>query len=76
MELAADDGDYDEAIDILAGALDQDPANNEARDLLRQAALHSPQQEMKVRDLLTRYGIELNAIPRTPQEPAEPRSSV
>ena len=63
MELAADDGDYDEAIDILAGALDQDPTNAEARDLLRQAAAHSPQQAMKVRDLLAGFGIAMETSP-------------
>lgn len=66
MELAADEDDYDEAIDILAGALEQDADNAEARDLLRQAAARSPQLEMKVRDLLTRYGVELPPAPPTP----------
>ncbi len=72
MELAADEDDFDEAIDILAGALEQDSANPEARDLLRQAAARSPQLEMKVRDLMTRYGLELPAAPPLPPQ-AVPR---
>ncbi len=76
MELAADDGDYDEAIDILAGALEQDPTNAEARDLLRQAASHSPQQEMKVRDLLARYNLEMGALPRSAPVPNPPPTPI
>ncbi len=58
MELAADESDYDAAIDILAGALEQDPQNADALDLLKQAAARGPQLGMKVRDLLARYGLE------------------
>ncbi len=70
MELAADDDDFDQAIDILAGALEQDPENAETRDLLRQAAARSPQLEMKVRDVLTRYGIEMAPMPKPIPTPA------
>src|SRR5579872_1982299 len=37
MEIAADDDDFDEAIDILADALAQDPTNADTIALLRQA---------------------------------------
>src|SRR5579859_4285044 len=55
IELAADDGDYDQAIDILADALERDPTNAETRDLLKQAAQHGPALTMRVRDVLSRY---------------------
>jgi tetratricopeptide (TPR) repeat protein len=71
MELAADDDDFDAAIDILSGALDEDPTNSEARDLMRQAAARSPQLEMKVRDRLSRYGIAFPAAAEPPR-PAPP----
>lgn len=70
MEMAAGNEDYDEAIDILAQVLEQDSTNGDAMVLLQQAAAHSAQHEMKVRDLVTRYGLNLpaaeaSAVPRT-----------
>ncbi len=59
MEIAAGDDDYDEAIDILADALAQDPTNRDTLALLRQAAQRSQQFEMKVRDLLDRYNVQM-----------------
>lgn len=70
MELAADDGDYDQAVDILAEALDKDPANSETRDLLRQAAQHSPSLMLRVRDALNRYGLLLDLPTAQPPRPA------
>jgi tetratricopeptide (TPR) repeat protein len=67
MEIAADDDDFDEAIDILAEALAQDPDNPDTLALLQQAGQRSSQLGLKVRDLLTRYGINQ-------PEPAEPPS--
>ncbi len=69
MEMAAGDEDYDEAIDILAKVLEQDAHNSDALALLQQAAAHGPQHAMKVRDLLSRYGLSL---PSTPAQPAKP----
>lgn len=59
IEIAGDDQDYDEAIDILAEALDIDPDNAETHDLLRQSAQRSSQHMLKVRGLTERYGIDL-----------------
>ncbi len=59
IDIATDDHDYDEAIDILAQALDLDPDYAETHELLIQAAEHSPQHEVNVQGLLDRYGIEL-----------------
>ncbi len=66
MEVAADDDDFDEAIDILSEALKLDPHSPDTLALLRQAGLRNPQLGMKVRDLLARYGID------DPLSPAEP----
>ncbi|MBI5959509.1 MAG: hypothetical protein HY866_12285, partial [Chloroflexi bacterium] len=52
MEIAGDEDDIDEAIDILAQALDHDPNNPETFDLLNQAAERSPHLALKVRGLL------------------------
>lgn len=60
MEMASGDDDVDEAIDILAGALDQDPKNPEILALLRQAANFTAQHDARVRDLLKRYGLTLD----------------
>ncbi len=73
IEIAGDEDDIDEAIDILAEALDQDPQNPEIHELLSQAAQRSPQLEMKVRGLMERYGLEMKRpeAPR-PAAPAAP----
>ncbi len=84
MEMAAGDEDYDEAIDILAQVLEQDPNNSDALALLHQAAAHGAQHAMKVRDLLTRYGLSLPSTPPptaaympppTPPPPIAPESA-
>lgn len=59
IDIASDDHDYDEAIDILAQALDLDPDYAETHELLLLAAEHSPQHELNVQGLLDRYGITL-----------------
>jgi tetratricopeptide (TPR) repeat protein len=78
MEMAAGDEDFDEAIDILAGAIDQDPKNTEVLALLRQAAAHSAQHDSRVRDLLKRYGLTLDTpqmqAPLTYADPPAPRA--
>lgn len=75
MEMAAGDEDYDEAIDILAKVLEQDPNNSDALALLHQAAAHGAQHAMKVRDLLSRYGLSLPSAPVAPPQPASPPKS-
>lgn len=63
IEIAGDEDDVDEAIDILAEALDLDPDNPETLDLLRQAAERSSPLGLKVRGLLERYGLRLEEAP-------------
>lgn len=81
IEIAGDDHDFDEAIDILAQALDLDPGYVETHDLLMQAAQHSPQHAIKVQGLLDRYGLVLNSEDETetpmtpPPAPAPPPQS-
>ncbi|MBI5930086.1 MAG: hypothetical protein HY862_12310 [Chloroflexi bacterium] len=65
IEIAGDDHDFDEAIDILAQALDLDPGYVETHDLLMQAAQHSSQHAVKVQGLLDRYGLVLNSEDET-----------
>lgn len=62
IEIAGDEDDIDEAIDILAEALDADPHNQETYELLHQAAASSPHLELKVRGLLERYDLEMGEI--------------
>jgi tetratricopeptide (TPR) repeat protein len=75
IEIAGDEDDVDEAIDILAEALDQDPNNPEVHELLLQAAHRSPHLEMKVRGLMDRYGLEMEkkAAPRAAAPPVPPQ---
>jgi len=58
IDVATDDHDIDEAIDILAEALDLDPDYGETHTLLSQAAARSAQHALKVQGLLERYGID------------------
>jgi tetratricopeptide (TPR) repeat protein len=72
IELAGDDDDIDEAVDILADALERSPNHPEIIALLNQAAGHSSILSMKVRELLGRYGIELEQRgPEAAESPAE-----
>ncbi len=66
IELAGDEDDIDEAVDILAEALDRDPLNLETRKLLQDAATHSPILAMKVRELFQRYSIQEDVQPVEP----------
>lgn len=70
IDIATDDHDYDEAIDILARALELNPDSEEAQELLIQAARRSPQHEMQVQGLFDRYGIDL-ALSEPDEEPEE-----
>lgn len=74
IEIAGDDQDYDEAIDILAEALDLDPTYTETRELLAQSAQRSSQHMLKVRGLAERYGFELDleGVQPLPTESAPP----
>ncbi len=70
IDLAGDDDDIDDAVDILAQALDRDPGNPETLELLREAAGRSAILAMKVRELAWRYGVVLDV--RGPSSPAQP----
>ncbi|NLF77606.1 MAG: hypothetical protein GX573_18080, partial [Chloroflexi bacterium] len=72
IEIAGDEDDIDEAIDILAEALNHDPGNPETLELLHNAAERSPHLELKVRGLLERYGLDLPQE-AAPAEPSQPR---
>ena len=69
IEIAGDEDDIDEAIDILAEALDHDPTNPETLELLQQAAERSPHLELKVQGLLDRYGLDMDDVLPPPAEP-------
>ncbi|MCY3833785.1 MAG: hypothetical protein OXG85_12265 [Chloroflexi bacterium] len=71
IEIAGDDDDIDEAIDILADALRMDSSNNDVISLLRQAGSHSAQSKQRVQELFERH----NVSPAPSQTPAEPRQS-
>ncbi|MCI0712920.1 MAG: tetratricopeptide repeat protein, partial [Chloroflexi bacterium] len=72
IDIASDDHDYDEAIDILARALELNADSEEAQELLMQAARRSPQHEMQVQGLFDRYDIDLElGEPERYEEPEE-----
>lgn len=71
IEIAGDDDDIDEAIDILADALRMDSRNNDVISLLRQAGSHSAQSKQRVQELFERHNV--NQAPA--QTLAEPRQS-
>ena len=78
IEIAGDDDDIDEAIDILADALQLDPGNDDAVSLLRQAAERSPQARQRVQELFARHGISASLSKGgpapTPPPPALPEA--
>lgn len=64
IEIAGDEDDIDEAIDILADAMAIDSTDAEVLALLEQAATHSGQANQRVSDLFARYGVK--SAPPTP----------
>ena len=69
IEIAGDDDDIDEAIDILAEALALAPRDPDVVAMLEEAGRHNDQAKQRVADLFTRHGVE-----RKPATP--PRSAV
>lgn len=61
IEIAGDDDDIDEAIDILTEALALNPSYEETIALLQDAASHTPQAEQRVRDLFNQYSVDRSA---------------
>src|SRR5690349_22740820 len=70
IEIAGDDDDVDEAIDILAEALSLNPQDQDVIALLQEAAGRSQQATQRVNDLYARYGIERPANTTTALAPA------
>lgn len=63
IEIAGDDEDIDEAIDILAEAIAVNPNHDETVQLLQAAASHNPQARQRVSDLFMRHGVDHPAVP-------------
>ncbi len=74
IEIAGDDDDIDEAIDILADALRIDDANADVISLLQRAGAHSAQARQRVQDLFSRHDIqqEPSSQPSEPPRRSEP----
>lgn len=64
IEIAGDDDDVDEAIDILAEAIALNARDNDVITLLEEAGKQSQQAQQRVNDLFTRHGVT-----RTPPKP-------
>ena len=84
IEIAGDDDDIDEAIDILADALRMDAANEDVISLLQQAGSHSAQARQRVQEIFERQGVRqaptrqaspgpTPAAPSAPREPSRDR---
>ena len=58
IEIAGDDDDIDEAIDILADALRMDAGNGDAIALLQQAGSHSAQARQRVQEIFERHNVK------------------
>ena len=57
IEIAGDDDDIDEAIDILADALRMDSGNSDVIRLLQQAGAHNAQSKQRVQELFDRHNV-------------------
>ncbi len=75
IEIAGDDDDIDEAIDILADALQLDTTNTDAISLLRQAGSHSAQARRRVQELFARHNIA-TAPTQESTPPSQPRQQL
>ena len=74
IEIAGDDDDIDEAIDILADALRMDVANSDVINLLQQAGSHSGQARQRVQELFERHGVRLAPTQGTSDAATKPTS--
>lgn len=84
IEIAGDDDDIDEAIDILADALRMDAGNQDAISLLQQAGAHSAQAKQRVQEIFARHDVrsapssdagERGTTPSRPATAKEPSSA-
>ena len=73
IEIAGDDDDIDEAIDILADALRMDSANRDVIGLLQQAGSHSAQAKQRVQDLFNRHNVSSAPSQAPAAAPSEPQ---
>ncbi len=72
IEIAGDDDDLDEALDLLADVFAKTNDNPESIDLAQQAAAQSPMAAQRVKDLFNRYNVDADVQP--PQSPEPPAS--
>jgi tetratricopeptide (TPR) repeat protein len=63
IEIAGDEDDIDEAIDILEQALSVNSSDPETIEMLEAAAAHNDQANHRVSDLFTRYNVERQPAP-------------
>ena len=75
IEIAGDDDDIDEAIDILADALRMDSSNSDAISLLQQAGSHSAQAKQRVQDLFNRHNVSSAPSQAPAAAPSETQSA-
>lgn len=75
IEIAGDDDDIDEAIDILSEAVALNPADGEVISLLQTAARHDGQAAKRVSDLFTRYNVNAPVNPAAAAPDANERPS-
>ena len=73
IEIAGDDDDIDEAIDILADALRIDSGNNDVINLLQQAGSHSAQAKQRVQELFERHNVSSAPTSTSSATSAEPQ---
>src|SRR5690349_20930533 len=67
IEIAGDEDDIDEAIDILAEALALNPREAEMIDLLQDAGRRTSQAQQRVNDLFARHGVQAPPTAPAPQ---------
>ncbi len=72
IEIAGDDDDIDEAIDILADALRMDSSNDDVINLLQQAGSHSAQARQRVQEIFERHDVRSAPSREPSQAPAPP----
>lgn len=69
IEMAGDDDDIDEAIDILTEAIAITPNDPEVISLMQQAAEQMPHAAQRVRDVFARYNVQAAAKPQASAPP-------
>jgi tetratricopeptide (TPR) repeat protein len=74
IEIAGDDDDIDEAIDILADALPLDSADPDVIGLLQQAGSHDAQARRRVQELFERHRVDASPSQQQPEPPKQPEN--